>query len=127
MKSSVLHPRSDSRNWPRSSEWALIMFDFRDVFGLKALSQHRQCSALSPMAKDFWVIPPFVVTSRNALLSNMVDECQKSLKPIFFTVHTFVKPDFKGNCAKKSTLWLLICCKKLILYSQDKQSMEKIR
>ena len=22
MKSSVLHPRSDSRNWPRSSEWA---------------------------------------------------------------------------------------------------------
>ena len=21
MKSSVLHPRSDSRNWPRSSEW----------------------------------------------------------------------------------------------------------
>ena len=45
----------------------------------------------------------------------------------FFTVHTFVKTDFKGNCAKKSTLWLLICCKKLILDSQDKQSMKKIR
>ena len=64
---------------------------------------------------------------RSAACLLMVDECQKSLEPIFFTVHTFVKTDFKGNCAKKSTLWLLICCKKLSLDSQDKQSMEKIR
>ena len=88
-------------------------------------TQAALCTDLSPMARDFWEIPPFVC--RDVLLFNMVDECQKSLEPIFFTVHTFVKTDFKGNCAKKSTLWLLIYCKKLSLNSQDKQSMEKIR
>ena len=88
-------------------------------------TQAALCTDLSPMARDFWEIPPFVC--RDVLLSNMVDECQKSLEPIFFTVNTFVKTNFKGNCAKKSTLWLLVCCKKLSLDSQDKQSMEKIR
>ena len=55
-------------------------------------TQAALCTDLSPMARDFWEIPPFVC--RDVLLFNMVDECQKSLEPIFFTVHTFVKTDF---------------------------------
>ena len=29
MKSSVLHPSSDSRNWPRSSEWVKLCLNFQ--------------------------------------------------------------------------------------------------
>ena len=57
MKSSVLHPKSDSRNWPRSSEWPIyaVKTDFvSQVYIIRTELHDQNKNTVGAKTRSLW-------------------------------------------------------------------------
>ena len=86
MKSSVIHPRSDSRNWPRNSEWHQLIPEPKTQIGktwstgMDSLSYTQMPRQIPDMTFTFpasccWVCIPGKVCIKNAILLEVPLSC----------------------------------------------------